>query len=272
MINLGYEKDLFILPFDHRSTFRKEFEEGQIRDLKKIIYGAFKKSLNVISKDHAAILVDEEYGDEILRDASSQGFSTLLTTEKSGEEEFEFEYGSDFGTHIKKYKPTFAKALVRFDPNNPSEKSKENLRMLSDWCHNNNYKLLIEIIVPDSSSDLIVKTISEFQKENIETDIWKIQGQEAIRDYQEIIEQAKNEWRAGVGVVVLGGGENEEKVKKWIKEAAKVTGIIGFAVGRTVFWEPLLKFRDGKIEREEAENKIAQNFEYFYNLFVNSKI
>ena len=117
--SLGYTKNLFILPFDHRSSFAKIFQDkDNIASAKWIIYEAFKKALqDGISKDQSAILVDEEFGDKILIDAKNNGFTTILTTEKSGQKEFEFEYGNDFSKHIEKYNPTFVKALIRYKPN-----------------------------------------------------------------------------------------------------------------------------------------------------------
>ena len=121
--NLGYNKSLFILPFDHRSSFSKIFQDkDSIVSAKWIIYEAFKKALSDgIPKDSAAILVDEEFGDKILLDAKNNGFTTILTTEKSGQKEFTLEYGSEFAKHIEKYKPTFAKALIRYNPEDKND-------------------------------------------------------------------------------------------------------------------------------------------------------
>lgn len=260
--DLGYTKPLFILPFDHRSTFKKEFEDVTLQ--KQIIYEAFKKTVpSVISKEEAAILVDEEYGNSILRDAKINGFTTLLTTEKSGEKEFIFEYGDDFAAHIKKYNPTFAKALVR----SLDTASKTPLKQLSDWCHENGYKVLIETIV---EKDSVLSMIKDFQDFGIEADVWKIPGMESADDYIKVVEQARR-GRENVGVVVLGGGEDKVAVEKWLREGSKVPGIIGFAVGRTIFWEPLVSLRDGKIKRQEAVDQISKNYIYFYKLFRSFK-
>ena len=138
--SLGYNKKLFILPFDHRSSFAKMFgfvnlskeEKDYIAFAKQIIYSAFKKAVSeTVPKKQAAILVDEEYGATILRDAISQGFITILNTEKSGNPTFDFEYEEEFVSHIEKYKPTFVKALIRYKPHADWAK----IKMLSDYCH-----------------------------------------------------------------------------------------------------------------------------------------
>ncbi len=269
MNNLGYTKNLFILPFDHRGTFEKagfsaKGETGKdISSIKQIIYEAFKKSLDTV--ENGAILVDEQYGDAILKDAKEKGYTILLTIEKSGEEDFVFEYSEDFRSHIQKYEPNFAKVLIKVE-NGISDLTKNNLKKLSDFCHLENIKLMVEI-VSNGNLDLILKTISELQNVKVEPDVWKIEGMENELDYSQIVEEARRNGRDKVSIVILGRGESKELVEKWIKTGSKTPGVIGFAIGRTVFWEPLMQFKDGKITREEAVNKISENYIYFYNLF-----
>lgn len=279
MINdLGYKKNLFILPFDHRGSFAKMFgfidltfkEKEYIKQAKKIIYEAFKKSvLESISKEQAAILVDEEYGDEILKDAKVEGFTTILTTEKSGQETFDFEY-EEFGEHIEKYKPSFVKALIRYKTN----ADYSHLKILSDYCHSHGYKFLLEMLMGISAptAQNILPAIDELRKKSIEPDVWKLEGMESKSDYESVVAKIKEGERQDVGLVILGRAESKEKVEQWIKTGAGVKGVIGFAVGRTVFSEALIDFKNDKIKKEETINQIADNFKYFYNIFATNKI
>ena len=303
--NIGYNKYLFILPFDHRSTFEKGmFEIGnedsltdeqkeKIKEEKKIIYEGFKKAVSEsIPKEFAAILVDEEYGDEILKNAREENFITLLTVEKSGQKEFGFEYADEFGEHIKKYNPTFAKALVRYNPEDGPELKERQLRelkRLNDFCHGNNYKFMIEVLIGVSESQLsnmggdknkydrelrprlAVEVVREFQEKGVDPDVWKMEGMGKEEDYRVFAERARIDGRDNVGIVILGRGAEQEVVEKWITAGAKIEGVIGFAVGRTVFWDPLVLFKDGKISRDEAVDQISKNFQHFYNLFMREK-
>ncbi|MCL4353842.1 DUF2090 domain-containing protein [Patescibacteria group bacterium] len=296
----GYTKKLFILPFDHRSSFTKGLvgkedglltpsEKDYIISQKKLIYKAFKKAVeNKVPKDQSAILVDEEYGDEILKDANLHGFNILLTTEKSGQKEYAFQYGENFGDHIKKYSPLFAKALVRYNPDDSQDIKKrqlENLKKLSDFCNGNNIKLLIEPLVVPTEDQLTIahgdkeiyintqrpflaaKLIQDFQDYGIEPDVWKIEGTKNKKGYEEIVKVARRDNRENVGIVVLGGGQSREIVEDWIKTAADVKGIIGFAVGRTIFWQALLDLKERKINEDEAITRISNNFINFYEIF-----
>lgn len=305
MNNLGYKDFLFILPFDHRSTFAKGMfkinddedltneQKEKIKEEKKLIYDAFKKSVSLaIPKKYAAILVDEEYGDQILKDASLNGFITLVTTEKSGQKEYVFEYGDEFGEHIRKYNPVFAKALTRYNPEDEKtvkERQLKNLKRLNDFCRNNNFKFMIEILIEGTKNQLVninnnqlrfdaemrpklaVEVISEFQEREIDPDVWKMEGMEKVEDYQMLAAQARANGREDVGIVILGRGADQKRVENWILTGAKVEGIIGFAVGRTIFWDPLIMFSEGKINREEAVDRISKNFIHFYNLFMKEK-
>lgn len=299
--NLGYKKNLFILPFDHRISFIKLFgftnpdlssEEKQIITCaKEIIYAAFKKAVEQeISKEQAAILIDEEYGDKIIRNAIGQGYNVILTTEKSGQKEFTFEYGDGFAKHIEKYKPQIVKALIHYNPNDdPLSKMRQQqkLEILSNYCHENSYKFLLEVLVCPTDSqlkevngnndlydvrvrpNLTVKAMEELQNAHIEPDIWKLEGMENEDSYKIIALQARKEERNNVGIVILGRNENQEKVEKWIRSGRKITGILGFAVGRTVFWKPLTDYKNGKIEKEKVIEIITGNFLHFYHIFIN---
>lgn len=276
-MNIGYTNPLFILAFDHRSSFRKMFEgennNEKIKTAKIIVYEAFKKALAYgVSKEEGAILVDEEFGSPILLDAKAQGFTFALTVEKNGQEEFDFEYGEKFGEHIKKYVPTFAKALVRYDPqadNTLNARQLEKLKKLSDYCREERLKLLVELIVQGVGIpwELEKEAISQFQNFGVEPDVWKLEGLDARQDYEKVVEQAKSGGRENISIVILGRGESKEKVEQWIKAGLGIPGVIGFAIGRTIFWEVLSSYNKGAIGKDEAIEVIAQNYLHFYNLF-----
>ncbi len=301
---VGYNKDLFILPFDHRSSFIKkmfgiedrqptEEETEKIKKAKKIIYEAFKKSLSEgLPKESAAILLDEQFGDELLRDAQESGIITILTTEKSGINEFDFEYGAEFEEHVKKYNPTFIKALVHYNPDGDkalNARQREKLAELTIFAYKNGFRLLIEPLVPatveqlakaggdpdnydrDQRPELTVRMIREMQEGGVNPDVWKLEGMESETDYNMVVQQARFSGRDSVGVVVLGRAAEESRVEHWLKTGAKVNGVIGFAVGRTIFWDPLTSFEKGTISEEDAASKISDKFMHFYKLFIGAR-
>ena len=308
--DLGYTKPLYILPFDHRATFAQKMfgkasildlngqEKELIREFKMLIYKGFKDALEkLIPTDYAAILCDEEFGSEVLLDALHNRFNTILTVEKSGENEFKFQY-PDFEEHIRKLHPTFAKVLLRYNPadsNDLKNRQKKNLKLISDFCHENSYKFLLEVLViptklqlKDAGTkdafdtkfrcDLTVDVIKDLQSFGVEPDVWKLEGFEEVKDYEKIIKMIKINGRENVNLVVLGRGADEEKVEEWLKTGAKeewfetgskVEGVIGFAVGRTVFWDALEKFYKGEIGKTAVIQTVSENFQKFYRVFVS---
>jgi 5-dehydro-2-deoxygluconokinase len=304
MQNLGYNKDLFILPFDHRGSFQAKLfgikdreptaeETRTIASYKKIIYDGFKKALeDGVPVDKAGVLVDEQFGAEIVRDAAKNGYAFAMPTEKSGQDEFDFEFGHQFEEHIKKFDPTFVKVLVRYNPEGDAGMNKrqlQRLKRLSDFCHRDGNKFMFELLVPATEAQLkrvngstaqydatlrpklMVQSMDEIQRAGVEPDIWKLEGIETAEDSRAVANQARTGGREYVGVIVLGRGENEEKVRTWLSVAARTPGVIGFAVGRTVFWDALKGHKEGKLSREKAVAQIADIYRGFCELWIQAR-
>ncbi|MBP9719019.1 MAG: DUF2090 domain-containing protein [Candidatus Levybacteria bacterium] len=303
MNTLGYIKPLYILPFDHKTSLIKKLfgydyatlTEQQRADVEKsrmMTYEGAQKAVAMgVPKEEASILTDEEFGDVVLQKAKEAGFVTILTTEKSGQEEFTFEYGDDWQSHIEKYQPTFVKALIRYNPEADkarNEKQLAQLKVFADYAHEHVYKVLFEPLIPATAEqlqkvagdkirydtelrpDLTVQMIKEFQDAGVETDIWKIEGFTESSAYEKVVAQARSGERNDVGIVILGRGGSMADVDKWITAGAVVPGVTGFAVGRTVFYDPLEKFHKGEITEEATIQQIADNFYHFYQLFVEN--
>jgi 5-dehydro-2-deoxygluconokinase len=126
-MTLGFDRDLYVLPFDHRGSFETQMfgwkepltpeQTAKIAAAKQVVYDGFSAAVAAgVPKEKAGILVDEEFGAAILRDAAAQGYATACPAEKSGQAEFDFEYGDDFARHIEALEPTFCKVLVRYNP------------------------------------------------------------------------------------------------------------------------------------------------------------
>ena len=125
-MTIGYDQPLYVLPFDHRASFSKELfgwqgplspeQTAAIAAVKRVIFDAVRVAVaDGVPKEHAGILVDEQFGAAILHDAREEGLITACPAEKSGQDEFDFEYGPDFAPHIEKFDPTFCKVLVRYN-------------------------------------------------------------------------------------------------------------------------------------------------------------
>jgi 5-dehydro-2-deoxygluconokinase len=300
MVPRGFDHPLYILPFDHRGSFEtgmfgwhgklNQEQTGQIAAAKQIIYDGFKAAIAAgVPKEKAGLLVDEQFGAAILRDAAEHGYQTACPVEKSGQEEFDFEFGDDFAAHIESFHPTFAKVLVRYNPEGDealNHHQAARLKQLSGYLqHAQRSLFMFELLVPaekdqlddvkgdkkaydlETRPKLMIEAIHELQDAGVEPDIWKIEGLDLSLDCEKIVAAARRNGRDKVGCIVLGRGENDEKVREWLTAAAPVPGFIGFAVGRTDFWNPLISWREGKTTRDEAVAQIASRYREFVDVF-----
>jgi myo-inositol catabolism protein IolC len=296
----GYNKPLYILPFDHRGSFETKMfgwegvltpdQTAQIAAAKRVIYDGFIAAIaDGVAKEKAGILVDEQFGAAILHDASARGYATACPAEKSGQEEFDFEYGDDFAAHIESFRPTFCKVLVRYNPEGDqalNRRQSARLKRLSDYLHGSSQSLfMFELLVPPEKSQLdelkgdkkaydldlrpslMVHAIQELQEAQVEPDIWKIEGLERREDCAKVVSVARRDGRDDVGCIILGRGEDDKKVREWLATAASVPGFVGFAVGRTDFWEPLVGWLAKEITREEAVAEVARRYREFVDIF-----
>jgi myo-inositol catabolism protein IolC len=298
-MTLGFDKPLYVLPFDHRGSFTKNLfgwqeplNPGQVAEIaatKQVVYEGFKAAVaGGVPKDRAGNLVDEQFGAAILRDASKLGFMCACPAEKSGQDEFDFEYGADFGRHIEDVNPTFCKVLVRYNPEGSKELNQRQaarLKQLSDYLHKHGRMFMFELLVPAEKAQLdrlkgdkkaydlqlrpglMVRAINELQDAGVEADVWKIEGLDRKEDCEKMVAAARRGGHDKVGCIILGRGEDDKKVREWLTTAAGVPGFIGFAVGRTVFWQPLVDYRANKISREAAAAKIATSYREWVNVF-----
>ena len=120
--------------------------------------------------------------------------------------------------------------------------------------------------------DLVVRAIGELQAAGVEPDVWKVEGLNTADDYRAVAAAARAGGRDGVGCVVLGAGADEATVAHWLREAAGVDGFIGFAIGRTIFWDALRGWLDGRIDRPTAVEAIAANYRATVELYTAARL
>jgi 5-dehydro-2-deoxygluconokinase len=119
---------------------------------------------------------------------------------------------------------------------------------------------------------LMIEAMRELQQAGVEPDLWKVEGLDRREDCEAVVAAARGGGRGGVGCIVLGRGEDRAKVRHWLGVAAQVPGFIGFAVGRTDFWDPLVAWRLKKATREQAVAVIAARYLEFVELFEQSNL
>ncbi len=290
-MTLGYSHRICLLAFDHRGSFQHRLlgiegtptaaDDARMREAKSVVFAGFRKALETgRAGEGAGILVDERFGSEIAREAHELGVVLAMPVEKSGLDEFDFEYGERFGEHIAAFDPTFAKVLVRYNAEGDTElnlRQAARLARLGEWLHANDRRYLFELLVPAAAHQLasvggdanrydrelrpglMVAAIRELQAAGVEPDVWKIEGLDTREDCARVSEAARSGGRDGVSCVVLGRAGTEERVIEWLRNGAGLPGWVGFAVGRTIWWDPLVAWLAGGT-LDEAVEAIAGSY------------
>jgi len=298
-MSFGYNLPLYLLPFDHRHSYVSGMfqlhapltatQRRAVIRSKQVIYDGFRNALGgELTVDTAGLLVDEEFGGAILCDANRRGYVTALSTERSGSAEFEFEYGSEFAAHIEAFHPTFAKALVCYNPAGDAAvnaRQTARLKQLSDYCRKVGQRFMFELLVPATKAQMIhsetgqkaydevirpalmLQTISALQDAGIEPDVWKIEGLGRREDYEHIAAMCRRGGRDEVGCIVLGRHADDAIVAGWLRTAASVPGFIGFAIGRTTFWNAIADYVNNRTTRLEAALRVAQRYRNWAKIF-----
>jgi myo-inositol catabolism protein IolC len=301
---LGYDGKLYILAFDHRGSFQKKMfgiqgdptpeETERIADAKGLIFEGMELAVQRgVDASATGVLVDEQFGSDIPKRAKEQNLVLAMPVEKSGQDEFDFQFGEEFGEHIASHDVDFAKVLVRYNPEGDAEMNERQLgrlKRLADWLHANDRKFLFELLVPAEPAQLesvggdtdrydaevrpklMKQAIKNIQEYGIEVDVWKIEGVDAREDAEALAEQTRSgEGREGVVCVLLGRGASDEKVDQWLRVAAPVEGFVGFAIGRSIWWDALKGFLDGDLERGAASERISDKYLRFVRVYEEAE-
>ena len=262
---LGYDERLYILAFDHRGSFEKMVGDvANVPGAKRLIWEGFQRAVSEgAPKEFSGILVDDQYGPDVAREAKAGGYQLSMPVEKSGQNEFDFQHGDGFGEAIEQFDPDFSKVLVRYNPEGDAEMNERQtarLRRLSEWLHEHHRKFLFELLVPAESAQLesvggsedrydtevrpqlMMEAILQLQNGGVEPDIWKIEGIDDRESCNEIAQLVRREGRDRVSCVVLGRGASDDKVDEWLRAGAGLEGYVGFAIGRSIFGEAVKAF------------------------------
>ena len=302
-MTLGYDQKLYILAFDHRGSFQKKFfgiqgepdaeQTAIIADAKHLIFEGMLQAVGSgADASVTGVLVDEQFGSTVPEEARARGLKLAMPAERSGQNMFDFQYGDDFGEHIERFDPDFTKVLVRYNPDGDAEENRVQLgklKRLSDWLDEHDRKFLFELLVPAEDDqlasvggdadrydaelrpELMRRAIADIQDAGIVVDIWKIEGVDERSDCEMLVKQARSGGRDGVVCVVLGRGADDDKVDQWLQAAAPVDGFVGFAIGRSIWWDPLKAYVDGKIERSAGAKQIAENYLRFVQVYERAE-
>jgi len=297
-------RPLFILADDHRDSLEKELykltaaptpaQAARIRADKMLVYEALvdaTKRLPDVAQ--AGILVDEEYGADVAELAvKSDGLINLsMPLEASGKDWFEFAYGDDWKTHAGYFATDHAKVLIRDNPALavPDRlQQAERLKVVSAWAAETKRSLIVELLVPATDDDLrsvggdkaryddelrpklTLDVIGFLQDHGADPALWKVEGMDKSADAAAVADLAKRGGRTA-DCIVLGRHASQDDLDRWLDVAAPLPGYVGFAIGRSIWWDPLAGHFAGTIGTDVARHQIAENYLYFVHQYLGAQ-
>jgi myo-inositol catabolism protein IolC len=287
------DRALLILADDHRDSLEKQLyrltapptaeQAARIRADKMLVYEALVEATSRLpGTAQAGILVDEEYGADVAKlAADSNGRVNLsMPIEASGKDWFEFAYGDDWRAHAESFATNHAKVLIRDNPSLsvPDRlQQAERLKVVSAWATETDHHLIVELLVPATGGDLksvggdkkryddelrpklTLAVIGFLQDHGADPAIWKVEGMDRSEDAAAVADLARRGGRTA-DCIVLGRHASKEDLDRWLEIAAPLPGYVGFAIGRSIWWDPLADHLAGTIDADVAKTRIADNY------------
>jgi 5-dehydro-2-deoxygluconokinase len=278
-----------MLASDHRNSVERHLyrlegtpkpgDAARIAAGKLLIFEALLEAAEQLpARARPGILIDEQYGASAAEIAGADaGIDLSMPIEASGHDWFEFAYGADWRRHAEFFTTDHAKVLIRDNPRlDPGSRARqaERLAEISQWAKDSRHPLIIELLVPGEAGDLdevggdadrydrelrprlTRDVIAYLQDRGVDPSIWKVEGLDRREDAVALVDAARRGGRHPE-FIVLGRDAPPDRIEDWLAAAAPVDGFVGFAIGRTIWWEPLASLIAGRSTSDEARQTIA---------------
>jgi myo-inositol catabolism protein IolC len=293
------DEPLFILAMDHRTSFAKDLfgvtgtpatdQLVKIRQAKSLVYEGLRHVARSAFPGREGVLVDEDYGPDVARTAKTDGVVLLMPIEKSGSRVFELEFGDRFAEHVEAFDPDFFKVLVRFNPLDDEAERRtqiDRLAMVSGWAEQTNRRWIFELLVPptpeqlaahgdqdgydrEARPGLTAEVLSQLQAGKVYPTIWKLEGYDTPEGADVVLAAVAAEKVHPAACIVLGRDAPVDRVERWLRVGAQ-KDFVGFAVGRTIWEEPLRQYLGGALSSEELVDVVADNYTTLVNAFIGA--
>ena len=276
----------FIYAFDHRNSYRGMLRRAAGRDdrdlaiaTKGLLFDGFREAVTAGPPiAGAAVLLDEEYGLGFARPALDIGAEVIIPVERSGQLELQLEYGADFGAHVEAFAPTAVKILLRWDPAGDAELNARQGRLLAEvctWLAAREIPAIAEVLTPEDRppgerTDAIVAAIGQIIAAGAEPDLWKVEGINTTAGCREVAAAAAVAARPS-RMIVLGRGVALDVAEQWLVAAAPVPAFAGFAIGKTLWQEPMEAHLRGDVRRADATAEIARRYRRLVDVWTSTR-
>ncbi|MCU1550104.1 MAG: hypothetical protein JWR36_664 [Glaciihabitans sp.] len=295
---------MLILADDHRDSLERDLytltakatpeQAARISADKLLVYQALlAATASLPSSAQAGILVDEQFAAGVAELAgASDGLVNLsMPLEASGRDWFEFAYGDDWQRHAEFFDTDHAKVLIRDNPGLAADnrgRQAARLKRVSDWAAAGGHELIIELLVPATDDDLrsvngdakryddelrprlTLDVIRYLQDRGANPALWKVEGMDTTADAAAVAEIARRDGRTAE-CIVLGRHASKEDLDRWLSIAAPIPGYVGFAIGRSIWWDALADLLSETITPDAAREQIAKTYLEYANAYLAAR-
>jgi myo-inositol catabolism protein IolC len=276
-----------MLAADHRWQWEewcdaRQIPRDRIGEAKRVAYDGF-----VLARDRApavrefgALLVDAQYAAPVIADALKTGLDVGTPAEKAGA--FPLAWSAD--PFERALTGAFVKVLVRYRPEDDEairEGQWQKLDALQTWCRGAGKPLVVEILVarrdePEEDFEAVGRPailagfIAQAYRRALTPQFWKIEGT-LSREGAHTIDRAIAA-NAACRQIILGKAAEIATIGRWFAAAADSATAAGFAIGRSVFWEPSAAFLSGSRTADQAAADIAANYLQLVDVWQQSRV
>jgi myo-inositol catabolism protein IolC len=291
---------VFILAMDHRASFAQDLfdvsgtptaeDVARMRTAKSLVYEGLCQ-VAPAGGGRLGVLVDERFGSAVAKAARRDGVVLAMPVERSGVGVFELEYGDRFAEHVAAFDPDFAKVLVRYNPADPAEvrhTQRSRLRAVSDWAAGEGRRWLLELLVPPTSAQLAdgggpdgydrnvrpgltATVIAALEAGGVHPSIWKLEGYDRADGAEEVLATVAAHRDHPASCIVLGRHAPLARVERWLQIAAAQPGYAGFAVGRSIWEQPLRAHLARKIDADQLVDRVARAYRRLIHAYVDAR-
>ena len=262
---------LQVLAFDHRTQFEDSCKQhnqptSRITEFKSLVFEGFKKVATERPDLPLALLVDPQYGADILQDSAYASYSVGAPIEQAGSYPVEWLCGEELHEHLLgRPSEWFIKVLWHYHTDLPAaEKERQliQLKRLEEICQLLDRRLMLELILPahlSQDGNAMAAAIDEVYEAQITPFWWKIMALDTKMEWQHVT-AALDRHDSEAGIIVLGKNAPLETFPAWFKTLRSTPHTCGFAIGRSIFWKPWESFISGSMAPDEIPSIIEKNY------------
>jgi 5-dehydro-2-deoxygluconokinase len=277
---------VYMLAADHRWQWEefcdaRSLPRQRIPDVKRLAYDAFllARQRSAAVRDFGALLIDAQYSAGVIAEALKDGVSIGTPAERAGA--IPLAWATDpFAAALT---GTFVKVLARYrtddDPGVLAEQWAK-LEALQAWCRGAGKPLVLEVLVarkqePEESFEaagrpaMLAAFIADAYRRGLTPAFWKIEGTLAPQGAQTI--DAAIAAHRSCRQIILGKAAELSTIDRWFAACAASTTASGFAIGRSVFWEPSVAYLTGAKTADQAAALICDNYLHLVGAWDRSR-